>query len=81
MVHNKTKRRDSLPTWIEANVHLPAGVAADPGPIKLYPYQRGIAQAIGDPKVELVTVIRARRSASRTLTGSPPSDKVLRRVG
>jgi phage terminase large subunit GpA-like protein len=53
--------RVSLPEWIETNVRLPAGTTAEPGPIKLYPYQRGIAQAIGDPKIERVTVIKSAR--------------------
>jgi hypothetical protein len=43
-------RKQSLPAWIEANVCLPAGAAAEPGPIKLYPFQRGILEAIADPK-------------------------------
>jgi phage terminase large subunit GpA-like protein len=51
--------RQLLPLWIEENVRPPAGVTADPGPIKLYPYQRGIAAAMGDPKVERVSVIKS----------------------
>jgi hypothetical protein len=30
-------------------------VVAEPGPIKLAPYMREIADAIGDPKIERVT--------------------------
>ena len=33
-------------------MHLPAGMAAAPGPIKLYPYKHGIGSAIADPKIE-----------------------------
>jgi phage terminase large subunit GpA-like protein len=55
------KRPQPLPKWIEANVRLPAGVAAEPGPIKLYPYQCGIAAAIADPQIERVTVLKSAR--------------------
>ena len=54
-------KRQPLPAWIEATVRLPAGIAAEPGPIKLYPYQRGIADAIADPKIERVTVLKSAR--------------------
>jgi hypothetical protein len=47
MVHINAKRQ-SLPAWIEQTVRLSAGIAAEPGPINLYPYQRGIAEAIAD---------------------------------
>jgi phage terminase large subunit GpA-like protein len=61
----------SIVTWLGANVRLPAGVSADPGPIKLYPYQRGIAAAIGDPKIERVTVLKsARIGYTALLTGA-----------
>jgi hypothetical protein len=45
MVRLVRKRPLPLPQWIEATIRLPRGVAAEPGPIKLYPYQRGIADA------------------------------------
>jgi phage terminase large subunit GpA-like protein len=50
-----------LPSWIEANIRLPTGVAAEPGPINLYPYQTGIAEAITDHRVERVTVLKSAR--------------------
>ncbi len=53
--------RVSLPLWIEANVRLPEGVSATPGPMRLFPYQRGLAEAIGDPENERVTVLKAAR--------------------
>ena len=69
MVRVVTKRQ-SLPAWIEENVRLPAGTA-EPGPIKLYPYQRGIAAAIADPKIERVTVLKsARIGYTALLTGA-----------
>jgi hypothetical protein len=39
---------EPLPRWIERVVRLPAGAAAEPGPIKLYAYQKGTAAAIAD---------------------------------
>ena len=50
MVHVRPKRPMPLYKWIEGNVRLLAGTTDEPGPIKLYPYQRRIAAAIGDPK-------------------------------
>ena len=63
MFHVRARRREpSLSTWFEGYVqHLPAGVAAQPGLIKLYPYHHGIAAAIGDAKVERVTVLKSAR--------------------
>jgi hypothetical protein len=54
-------KRQPLPTWIEETVRLPSGVTANAGPIKLYPYQRGIAEAIADPHIERVTVLKSAR--------------------
>jgi phage terminase large subunit GpA-like protein len=65
VVRVTAKRPQSLSGWIEQNVRLPAGASADPGPIKLYPYQRGIAAAISDPKVERVSVIKSARVGRR----------------
>ena len=39
--------------WVERVIRLPAGSAAEPGPIKLYPYQRGIAAAIFDDATKI----------------------------
>ncbi len=50
-----------LSEWIEGNVVLPQGTTAVPGPMRLYPYQRGLADSIGDPAVERVTVVKAAR--------------------
>jgi phage terminase large subunit GpA-like protein len=68
MVRVTPKRRATpLPAWIEANLRLPAGIAAEPGPIKLHPYQRAIADAIADPKIERVSVIKSARIGFTTL--------------
>jgi len=51
----------ALSIWIEANIALPEGTSALPGPVRLWPYQRGIADAISDPEVERVTLVKAAR--------------------
>jgi phage terminase large subunit GpA-like protein len=67
-----TVRPDRLSKWIEANVCPPEG-SATPGPFRLYPYQRGIADAIADPKVERVSVLKsARIGFSNVVAGAPP---------
>jgi phage terminase large subunit GpA-like protein len=61
MVRVIKKRFEPLSKWLEEMIRLPAGVAAEPGPIKLYPYQRGIAEAIADPKIERISVLKSAR--------------------
>jgi phage terminase large subunit GpA-like protein len=56
-----------LSDWMEEHIRLPAGDAAVPGRIRLYGYQRGIADAIGDPLIERVTVIKSARIGYTTL--------------
>ena len=50
-----------LSQFIEAHVVLPEGLCASPGPMRLYSYQREIADAIGDPEIERVTLQKAAR--------------------
>jgi phage terminase large subunit GpA-like protein len=50
-----------LAEWIEAHVQLPEGLSAMPGRMKLWPYQAGIANAIGDPRIERVVLVKAAR--------------------
>jgi hypothetical protein len=50
------KKPESLSRWIEANIRLPQGLTAEPGPIKLAPYMRAIADVIGDPRIERVSI-------------------------
>ncbi|MDT8858030.1 phage terminase large subunit family protein [Paracoccaceae bacterium Fryx2] len=52
-----------LPTadWIEANIYLPQTASALPGRMQLWPYQRGICDALDDPEVERVTVLKSAR--------------------
>jgi hypothetical protein len=60
-----------LSTWMEEHIRLPAGDAAVPGKIRLYGYQRGIPDAIGDPLIERVTVIKSALSATRRCSLAP----------
>lgn len=59
-----------LSEWIEENVNLPEGVSAQPGPVQLWPFQREIADAIGDPSLERVTLVKPVRVGFTTLLTS-----------
>lgn len=50
--------RLALPEWIEATIRLPEGVSATPGLMRLTRVQRGIAEALCDPAIERVTVVK-----------------------
>jgi phage terminase large subunit GpA-like protein len=52
---------------MEKTVRLPEDVAALPGPIRLYPPQREIADAFGDPTIERISVMKAIRVGYSTL--------------
>jgi phage terminase large subunit GpA-like protein len=56
-----------LSDWIEREICLPDDVSALPGPIRLYPFQRGIADAISDPAIERITVVKSARIGYTTL--------------
>ena len=49
-----------LSQWAEQNIRLPAGTAV-PGPLRLYAYQRGIADAIIDPQYERISILKSAR--------------------
>lgn len=49
-----------LSEWAESTIRLPPGTAV-PGPLRLYAYQRGIADAISDPAIERVSVLKSAR--------------------
>ena len=53
--------------WLEEVVRLPAGIAAEPGPLRLHRYQRAIADAIADPKVERMSVLKSARIGYTTI--------------
>ena len=57
----------ALSEWTEAHLRLPAGVSATPGPVRLWPYQRGLADAISDPLIPRVSVLKAVRCGYSTL--------------
>ena len=59
--------RLALSTWIEANIRLPEGVSAQPGPVRLWPYQREIADAISDPEIERISLVKPVRVGFTTL--------------
>lgn len=56
-----------LSEWIEAHMRLPEGVSALPGRVSLWPYQREIADAISDPELERVTLVKPVRVGFTTL--------------
>jgi phage terminase large subunit GpA-like protein len=59
--------RLKLSTWLEANIILPEGDNAAPGPLRLYSYQREIADTITDPEIERITLVKAVRIGFSTL--------------
>lgn len=60
-------QRLSLSQWIEKEIRLPSDVSALPGAIRLYPFQKGMADAMSDPKIERVTVVKSARIGYTTL--------------
>jgi phage terminase large subunit GpA-like protein len=61
------KSRERLSTWAERVICLPSGIASEPGRIKLYPYQRAICDAIADPNIEKISVLKSARIGFSTL--------------
>ena len=57
----------ALSAWIERHLVLSEGTSALPGRVRLWPYQRGIADAIGDPAIERVSLVKATRVGFTTL--------------
>ena len=55
-----------LSAWIEGHIVLP-DVVAEPGPIRLAPPMRAIADAIGDPVIERVSVLKSARVGFSTV--------------
>jgi Phage terminase large subunit (GpA) len=79
MVRVLRKHELPLSRWLEHVVRLPGGIAATPGPLGLHPYQRAIADAIADPKVERVSVLKSARVGFTTcLVGAIAHYIVLR---
>ena len=59
--------RRPLSEYIESALCLPSGLSAVPGPIKLWSFQRGLADAMTDELIERVTVIKGARLGYSTL--------------
>jgi phage terminase large subunit GpA-like protein len=78
----RIKRRKLTPLplsrWIENTVRLPVGLSAEPGPIRLAPYMREIADAIGDPKVERVTCLKSARIGWTTVMSAAVAHFLIR---
>jgi phage terminase large subunit GpA-like protein len=56
-----------LSEWVESELILPEGVSSAPGRVRLWPYQRDIADAISDPLIERVTLVKSTRLGFTTL--------------
>ena len=78
MVTRRKPRLSSLSKWIEETVCLPIGLSAEPGPIRLAPYMRQIADAIGDPKVERVTCLKSARVGWTTVMSAAVAHFLVR---
>lgn len=59
--------RVDLVSWIERNVRLPATVAAESGPMRLFPWQIEVARSIENPAVERVTIQKSARIGATQL--------------
>ena len=63
----KPPLRLPLSQWVEERMRLPEGLTAKPGPVKLWKFQRAIADAMTDPAIERVTVRKCVRVGYSTL--------------
>lgn len=59
--------RIELAEWLEDNLYLPSGVSSIPGRVELWPFQKEIAGAIGNPNIERVTLVKPVRVGFTTL--------------
>lgn len=50
-----------LAEWIESSVYIPASASALPGRMQLWPFQRGWCEAIEDPEIERITILKGAR--------------------
>lgn len=56
----RTKKIIGLADWIERNIVLP-DTGAEPGPMRLWPWQREITDALDDPSIERVSLLKSAR--------------------
>jgi phage terminase large subunit GpA-like protein len=68
--------RLQLSKWIEKEILLPSSMAV-PGRVRLYKYQRGIADAISDPSIEKITVVKGIRVGFTTLVTSAIANYIV----
>ena len=68
-----------FPAWIEANVCLPSGLAAVPGPIRVPCYLREVAESLADPAVEKITIQKGARLGATTLLSALIAYSVIER--
>ncbi|NOX41714.1 MAG: phage terminase large subunit family protein, partial [Alphaproteobacteria bacterium] len=61
MIALKPPSKIPLSCWIEANIFLPSTASATLGRMRLWSYQRGICDAIDDPEIERITVLKSAR--------------------
>ncbi len=66
----KPPPRLPLSKWIERHLRLPEDVSALPGQVRLWKFQKGIADAISDPTIERVTLVKSVRVGLSTLLTS-----------
>lgn len=79
MVHVRKKTPGKLLSdWLERVMCLPSGLASAPGPLTLHPYQRAIADAMADPAIERVSVIKSARVGYTTLLVGAIANYIVR---
>jgi phage terminase large subunit GpA-like protein len=59
--------RLKLSVWVEKNIVLPSGSTALPGRFRLWPFQGAILDAIGDPTIERITLVKPVRVGFTTM--------------
>jgi phage terminase large subunit GpA-like protein len=69
-------QRLQLSQWIEKEIVLPSSMAI-PGRVRLYAYQRGIADAISDPSIERICLVKAIRVGFTTLVTSAIASYII----
>lgn len=60
-------QRRPLSEWIEENLYLPQDVADIAGRVELWPFQPEIANAMSDPDIEKITLVKPTRVGFTTL--------------
>lgn len=66
----RQRKQPGFADWIEKTVHLPLGLAAEPGLIVLPPYLREVAGSMVDPAVKRLTIMKSARIGYSTLLSS-----------